>query len=137
MTYELITTLSESKTFRTKNALMKFSKEEAERFFYTLLLAHFILSRDEDTSKWAQQEFSRAATFGNFDYFRVSINDLYVLTHLMTTVHDSITKIMEARLYRIYRLMARGHFIRSEVEPVCLRLERMLDITDAQLRVIR
>jgi len=137
MTYELITDLSESRTFRTRNALNKFSKEEAEHFFYALLLAHLVLMRDEDTRTWAQKEFSRAVTFGNFDYFRISINDLYTLTYMMTEVHDSITKIMDARLYRIYRFLGRGHFVRSEIEPVCLRLERMLGIDDPQLRIAR
>lgn len=137
MSYELITDLSESRTFRTRSALDKFNEREVIHFFYSVLLAHMILIRDEDTKVWAQGEFSRAVVFGNFDYFRVSINDLYVLTYLLCTVHKSVTKIMEARLYRIYRYLAKGHFIRSEIEPVCLRFERMVDLDDAQLRMIR
>lgn len=137
MKYELITDLSESRSFRTRSALDKYTEQEVMHFFYSVFLAHLILMRDEDTKVWAQEQFSRAATFGNFDYFRISINDLYVLTYLLCTVHQSVTKIMEARFYRIYRLLAQGHFIRSEIEPVCLRFERMAEIDDAQLRIIR
>ncbi len=53
MTYELITDLCESKVFRTRQAMDRYSDSEAKEFFYAYLLALVALSQETSTAAWA------------------------------------------------------------------------------------
>ena len=77
---QLINTLCESRIFRSKHDLGKFNDRQKRDLYYSVLLATIALALDTKTHHWARQYASAAAAFSNFDFFRVSANDLYVLT---------------------------------------------------------
>lgn len=137
MPYELINDLSESRSYRSRYAIATRDKETTSEFFYAVLLTCLALLKSETTKNAGEEMFSRASAFGNFDYFRISINDLYSLTYITSNEYDVITQVMQRRLLRIYRLAARNGPFESELEPLLLRLERMINNKNAELRMAR
>lgn len=83
MGYELINTLSESTIFRTRSSLHQFSKEQNANLLYLYVMAIFACSRYKETASDTNKYISTTITFRNFDHFRVSQTDLYMLAHLM------------------------------------------------------
>lgn len=137
MTYKLITDLSESRSFRTRQSIERRGEKETADFFFAVLLTTLILSKNETTAKWARESLSRAGAFGNFDHFRVSINDLYSLTYIMSNEHKMLTKIIQARILKLYRDVGRGDYRRVEIEPLTYRVMNMINMSNPQLRVAR
>lgn len=134
---QLINTLCESRVFRTKQSIGQFNDQTKKELFYSILLATLALSQDEHTNKWAEKYASAAAAFGNFDYFRTSGTDLYILTFILQQDLGVISKAQAQVLVRVYRSLGRGNFDRSLVEQTLLRMERSLSIGNAQLRNAR
>lgn len=137
MTYELITDLSESRSFRTRQAITRRDEKETADFFFAVLLTTLILSKNATTDKWAKESFSRAGAFGNFDHFRVSINDLYSLTYIMSNEFDQLTKIIQIRILKLYRDMGQGNYRRGEIEPLTYRIMNMINMSNPHLRMVR
>lgn len=77
--FELINDLSESKSFRNKDALGKLDDQKAKDLLFIHVAILLSLVQDEEYGKEAKAYFSKAIAFGNFDYFRTSGNDLYML----------------------------------------------------------
>ncbi len=134
---QLINTLCESRVFRTKQSIARYSDSDKRELYYSILLSTIALSQDTHTSAWAEKYASSAAAFGNFDYFRTSGTDLYVLTHILQVDLGLIAKSQAQVLVRLYRSLGRGNFDRSLVEQTLLRMERALSIGNAQLRNAR
>lgn len=132
---QLISELCESRVFRHRAAVGRFSKEEAFEFFYAYLLALLALSLTERTQGWAQEYASKAAAFNNFDHFRVSANDIYVLAFIVNQHKKSVVTFQQ--LVKVLRGIGQGRLNRSEIEPYLLRLERALAIDNSRLRSIR
>jgi len=137
MTYQLITDLSESRSYRTRQSIGRRDAEESAEFFFAVLLTTLILFKSESTNKWARESVSRASAFGNFDHFRISINDLYSLTYIMSNEYDKLTKVAQIRILKMYRDLAKGHYRRGEVEPLTYRIMNMINIDNTQLRMAR
>ena len=135
--YELIHELCESRLFRSKASIDKYSANEANNLFYSILLATIALALNPKTNKWASKYASQAGAFGNFDYFRPSGNDLYVLTHVAQHVNHSIAPAVANNLLRIYRGIGKGDVDSNFTEQTLLRLERSLAIKNAKLRSAR
>ena len=77
--FELINDLSESKSFRTKESLEKMNEQRAKDLLFGHIAILLSLVQDEDYKTEAIGYLSKAIAFGNFDFFRSSGNDLYVL----------------------------------------------------------
>lgn len=135
--YQLIHELSESRVFRHKASVKKFSSSQHNTLFYAVLLSTIALALDPKTNSWARKYTSRAAAFGNFDFFRPSGNDLYILTYIAQNVTKAISKAQARSLLRIYKGLAKGDVESGFAEQVLLRLERGLGIKEARLRNAR
>ena len=135
--YKLIMDLCESRIFRTRQTANKFSDSEQQNLLYSVLLAIIALALDTKTQAWAQKYASQTAAFSNFDYFRVSATDLYVLTYLAQNENKGIDRRTAIKLLRIYKGLGRGNIEKSFVEQTLLRLERSLKISDTRLRNAR
>lgn len=135
MTYKLIQDLSESRAFRTRQNLDAISQEEAQEFFYAYLLALIALAFEESTVVWAQKFASRTVAFGNFDHFRTSGTDLYMLAHKLNSANPS--DITSGRLIFLLRGVARLSVDHSFIQTYLLRLERHIKVTDSRLKNIR
>jgi len=134
---QLINELCESRVFRTKQALAKFPDRDKKELFYGILLSTIALAQDTKTNTWAEKYAGQAAAFGNFDYFRTSGTDLYILTYALQNELGLLAKPQAQVLVRLYRSLSRGNFERSLVEQTLLRMERQLGITNSQLRNAR
>jgi hypothetical protein len=134
---QLINTLCESRVFRTQQSIGKYRDQDKKELFYAVLLSTLALSQDTKTNRWAEQYASSAAAFGNFDYFRTSGTDLYILTYILQQDLGAISKAQAQVLVRVYRSLGRGNFDRSLIEQTLLRMERALNIGNAQLRNAR
>lgn len=135
MTYELIQDLCESRVFRTRQAMSRYSPQEAREFFYAYLVAAVTLSQEPATQGWAASYFSRTAAFGNFDMFRASGTDLYVLAHMVNTGQPS--DLTNQRLVVNMRMMAQGRANLTQIQGLLLRLERSLGISDSRVKNVR
>lgn len=135
MSYELINTLCESRVFRTKESTKVYTKEDTIDFFYTYLLATIILASEKQTALWAREYISKTSAFANFNTFRTTGTDLYVLAYMVNT-HNSDDLVNE-RLRLTLRRIAQGTISATEVESYLMRIERFLGIKNARLRMIR
>ena len=135
--YQLIHELCESRIFRSKASIKKFSKSQHNTLFYSILLSAIVLALDGKTNTWARKYASRASAFGNFDYFRPSGNDLYILTYIAQNETKVISQAQARSLLRIYKGLARGDVESGFAEQVLIRLERSLGIKEARLRNAR
>lgn len=134
---QLINTLCESRIFRSKADLGKYDDRRKRDLYYSILLGTIALALDEKTTHWARQYASSAAAFSNFDYFRVSANDLYVLTYILQNELNAISRPQKQQILRLYRGLGKGNIDKSFVHQTLLRMERTLGITDTKLRNVR
>ncbi len=131
------TLLCESRIFRSKQDIGKHSDRDKRDLYYSILLSTIALALDTKTKAWARQYASSAAAFANFDYFRISANDLYVLTYILQTELGDISKAQKQQVLRLYKGIGRGSIDRSFVQQILLRMERSLGITNSRLRQAR
>jgi hypothetical protein len=134
---QLINTLCESRIFRSKHDLGKFSDKQKRDLYYAVLLATIALALDTKTTNWARGYASSAAAFSNFDFFRVSANDLYVLTFILQNDLKLLNKTQKQGVLRLYRGLGKGNIDKSFVQQTLLRMERSLYISNGQLRNVR
>ena len=135
--YQLIHELCESRIFRSKQAMGKYSVSDANTLFYAVLLSTLALSLHGKTNRWARGYASKSAAFGNFKFFRPTATDLYVLTHMALHVNGSVGLIVGRSLLRLYKGLGKGSVDSQLAEQTLLRLERSLQIKDARLRQAR
>ena len=108
MDLQLINTMCESRIFRNKANLNKYSDSEVSELYYAVLLATIGLALDTKTNTWAQQYAAAAAAFSNFDYFRVSANDLYILTYIAMHQTNKVSPQVRPQILRLYKGIGRG-----------------------------
>lgn len=134
---QLINTLCESRIFRNKNDLSKYNERQTRDLYYSILLATIALALDTKTTTWARQYASSAAAFSNFKFFRISANDLYVLTYIEQNELNDLNVQLQQAVLRLYRGLGRGNIESSFVQQLLLRLERTLNISESRLRNVR
>lgn len=79
-----ISGLTESQLIRSRHSLSDFTGKDVTEAVYIYLLALEVL-RQEDPRKTIVSVYARnAVRYGNWDKFRISGNDLYLLLHLIT-----------------------------------------------------
>jgi len=133
--YQLITDLCESKVFRSKQAADAMSDSDRTNLLYATLLATIAGSLDTKTSGWATEYAGQTAAFNNFDHFRPSGTDLYVLLHLAQM--DGRLGTQRGKMIRVLKSIGNGTASQSQIQELLLRLERSLPTLDSRLRVAR
>jgi hypothetical protein len=137
MDLQLINTLCESRIFRNKANLNKYSDSEVSELYYAVLLATIGLALDTKTNTWAQKYAASAAAFANFDYFRISANDLYILTYIVMNQINKVSPQQKPQILRLYKGIGKGSIDVGFAQQILLRLERSLGITNTKLRTAR
>ncbi len=127
MKLELINTLCESRMFRTQAALSSFSPAEKDTLFYAYFLAVIGLALDTKTSIWARQYAGKTAAFSNFDFFRTTATDFYVLAYDVYK-RKGQAWVSQRQIINILKGISKGESDRSDVEYILLRLEKSLGI---------
>lgn len=133
--YELITDLCESKVFRSKQAADSMSDKDRTNLLYATLLGTIAGSLDTKTSGWAKEYAGQTAAFNNFDFFRPSGTDLYVLLHLAQM--DGTLGTQRGRMIRVLKSIGNATATQSHIQQLLLRLERSLPTLDSRLRAAR
>jgi hypothetical protein len=137
MKFELINTLSESRMFRTVDALGRYDSKTKNILLYACLLSAIALSLDEKTTRWGRDYAGRTAAFGNFDFFRNTATDLYALAFDAQRREGNKFGVVERNVLTILKGLSRGSVDQSLVENTLLRLESALGISDSKLRSAR
>lgn len=135
MKYQLINTLSESRAFRSQAEVEKLSVSQVREFLYLDLLSRLVLLWYRGANKWSTSQMSRTASFGNFDHWRVGINDTYALAYRLNQLEPS--NLINQRLVFVLRGLAQGTLNASVANTYLMRLERHLKIRDSQLLTVR
>lgn len=135
MTYQLIQDLCESRVFRSRAAMARYSDSEAKHFFYAYLLSTLALNQTPGHESWSSNYLSRTAAFANFDVFRPSGTDLYVLAHMVNQQTDS--PVLGQRLVVTLRAVAQGRFNPTQISAYLMRLERAIGVQDHRLKAVR
>jgi hypothetical protein len=130
--YELITDLCESKVFRSKSAVAAMGDVDKQNLLYSTMLGTVAGSLDTATSGWAKEYAGKTAAFSNFDFFRPSGTDLYVLLH-----DAGYPRSTNQRVIALLRSISRGTTQRTNVQQVLLGLERKLNFIEPRLRAAR
>lgn len=79
--FELINDLSESKSFRNRDSLAKLEDQRSLDLLFAHVAVCLTLMQEDDYKEEVIKYVSKAITFGNFDFFRSSGNDLYALCY--------------------------------------------------------
>lgn len=135
MSYELITDLCESKVFRSRQAMDRYTESDAKEFFYAYLLSLVALSQEKSTASWASDYAEKTGAFVGFDIFRASATDLYVLTHMVNKTLRS--DILKQRFIIILRGITNGTITTTFLNTYLMQVERALSIKSSQLKVVR
>ena len=133
--YQLITDLCESRVFRSRAALDRFDTRKKANLLYGSLLAVIAGSNDSKTSGWAKDYAGQTAAFNNFDFFRPSATDLYVL--LYDAQMNGTLGSQRGKIIRLLKSISLGTTSESQVQSTALRLERSLPSLDSRLKIAR
>jgi len=134
--YSLIHELCESRIFRSKQAMDKYDTAKGSELLYAVLLSTIALALHPKTHNWAKGYAAKSSAFGNFDFFRPTATDLYVLTHMAQ--ERGVIGLPGARsLLRLYKELSKGNVDSNFAEQTLLRMERALRVGDARLRNAR
>lgn len=135
MTFELINTLTESRAFASGRQFDRLTVDDATGFLYLSLLLLYIY-RVEGID-WGKTYIRRTRAFNNYDYFRNSGTDLYMLSYLLLGNHDEYAR--QDELERKVRF-SKGSFDRfldsiSLTEPSEGYLRQYFYSLETQLRI--
>lgn len=146
--FELINTLCESKMFRNKQAMIRFDAEMTKDAFFLYMLGLYVLSQDDSTAEWSAMYATRTITFNNFDHFRTSGTDFYMLAYMLTGSDKEFGKVDVEMIYRksnlnitlfkqFLRNIAKSVDIDHSAGQYFMRVERELGIRDGRYRSLR
>jgi len=133
--YQLIHELCESKVFRSKAALDKMSDRDKEQLLYATLLSTVAGAADTITSDWGRQYAGQTAAFSNFDFFRPTGTDLYVLLHWAQV--SGILGSQRNKVIQVLKAINRGQASQPQIQEMLLRLERSMPRLPSRLRTAR
>ena len=84
---ELITTLSESRSFASERQFDRLNVTDMVNFLYLSLLLLYIYRLEG--VEWGRTYVRKTRTFGNYDYFRTTQTDLYMLAYVLLGNNES------------------------------------------------
>lgn len=108
------------------------SATEKNNLLYSTLLSVLAGSLDFTTSGWAKEYAGKTAAFSNFDHFRPSATDLYVLLYAAGPRY-----VDKSKMVHMLRGVSTGTVNKSEVQQVLLRMERALPGLHPRLKTVR
>lgn len=133
--FNLINTLSENKIFYSRDRAHRISGEKARDFLYLTMISLFVAYQEEETRSWAQTYARRTISYYNFDYYRTSSTDLYMLLYIMNKVHGMDTDL--SWTIRVLRAIATGTADTALLRQYILRLENRLRGLSSTLKTLR
>lgn len=148
-TMSFLKSLTEAKIFRTQDDVKSMTYEVGANltYLYTLVLLGLV----QESSQQAQSYLIRATSLGNFDYFRAGINDYYNLLYMFfgktsyTTINPTThlinrtgqNSMVATAVFRTLKKAGQGNIIFSEMLPLLLKLETLLDINNPLFKSAR
>jgi hypothetical protein len=149
MKLQLVTDLTESKMYRSKQAFKRSTAREVADMAFMDLIAVWILYNEFEFAPAAREYASRTATYNRFSAFRQASTDLYLNLHvitekrvdlLRTTADDTLLdRIMldVPTLVRYLRNAGRNQLDASFTRHTLQRVENALYIENSNYRSVR
>ncbi len=147
--YSFINDLTESRAFRSRQDIGKFTAPEIGNIIYSYMIALMVMHNEFKYKKMAQDYSSRTLSYGNFDFFRTNGTDLYLLIHSIlgkgSIIQFNDDKRSDAYVERlqsnilsvknILNIIKQNNL--SNVGSELMRIERELKINDSVLKKSR
>lgn len=142
----LINTLTESRVFRSKQAMEKISDTDILELFYLYVLSIYVMNKDEKTKKWVKNYAMRTRA-GSYDRFKPSATDLYMMIYILSgnhvfkekeKLHMFSTKLINTNdftKYLYFIINDRGD--ESLIKRYIFKLERSLRINNSTYKSLR
>lgn len=142
--FQLIDSLSESKIFRSKNHIDDVSGAEVKDLFYLYVLSLYVLSKDSESASWARNYASKTKAFGNFEHFRTSATDLYILAYIISGNHDygnssqeQFPYINQREFLNFLRVISGEMDVDTLVNQYLMKLERNMRVSNSLYKSLR
>lgn len=147
--YSFINDITESRAFRSRQELGKFSAPEIGNLVYGYMLSLILMHNEYKYQKMAQDYSSRTLSYNNFDFFRSNGTDLYLLLHsifgkgsiIQFSNDDSSDKYVERLQSNVLSIKNLLSLIKQDSLPnlgsILMRMERELKISDSVLKKSR
>jgi len=147
--YSIINNLTESRAFRSRQDLGKFTAPKIGELVYAYIIALSIMHNEYKYKKMAQDYSSRTLSYNNFDFFRTNGTDLYLLIHsilgkgsIIQFDKDSSSDKYVERLQsntlsikNILNLIGKSNL--SNLSTELMRIERELKVNNSTLKKSR
>ncbi|MBG10789.1 MAG: hypothetical protein CMD92_06435 [Gammaproteobacteria bacterium] len=145
---QLVNTFTESRLFRTKQNQNKTNVDDAAELSFAYMMILNMFNKDYEFAPLASDYASRTVAYRNFDYFRTSGTDLYVMINRLigkeVNDDDPRDKIALSRinLKRQEAIRYLSHIAANKSESgfeqrMLLRFQRDLNIQDGMLKSMR
>tara|TARA_A200000159_G_scaffold116394_3_gene109869 strand:+ start:12439 stop:13245 length:807 start_codon:yes stop_codon:yes gene_type:complete len=145
---QLVNTFTESRLFRTKQNQNKTNVDDAAELTFAYMMILNMFNKDYEFAPLASEYAGRTIAYRNFDYFRTSGTDLYIMLNRIIGKEVSADDDRDAialkriNLKRQEAIRYLGHISASKSEPgfeqrMLLRFQRDLNIQDGMLKSMR
>ena len=148
MELSLVTDLTESKMYRSKGQLNRYTARQVCDHAFMDLIAIWILLNEADSKNEAQSYAEKTIGFGRFNNFRQASTDLYLNIHVIakkrtdllasedTNLLDKVF-INERHVIKYLREASSNKLTKSTVRMILQRLEFSLQIENSNYRSVR
>lgn len=129
--FEIIHELTESTSFRNESSLDRLDDVTMKEMLFVYVCVLSALHEDDHYGGMVRKYLRKAVAFSNYDYFRSSSNDLYMLSY-----DAEKSKYYDGKnLVRYVRTMLMGN--KTVMYPYLISLYRELGIKDNELVSLR
>jgi uncharacterized protein YeeX (DUF496 family) len=147
--YSIINDLTESRAFRSRQDLGKFTAPEIGELVYAYIIALAIMHNEYKYKKMAQDYSSRTLSYNNFDFFRTNGTDLYLLIHSILgkgsiiqfdkdSSSDKYVERLQSNVLSIKNILNLiGKSNLSNLGTELMRIERELKVNNSTLKKSR
>lgn len=149
MDLQLVTDLTESRMYRSKQAFNKVSARQVCDLAFMDMIAIWILYNEFDFAPVGRDYAARTVAFNRFTQFRQMSTDLYLNLHvvsekrtdlLTTTADDTLIDRIQldiGQIVRYLRMAAQNNLTQGMVRQTLQRLEQTLRIDNSNYRSVR
>lgn len=145
MELEIVNQLSESKIFNSVNRFDDFEYRKTADYLYLNVIVWYLLI-EELNSKKSKEYISRTMAFNNFNHFRTSETDLYMLIYNLLGNNDDYkyhsdvmknSRLDETQLKEFFYRLRSKNIYKRWASQYFYRLERQLKINSVIYRGMR
>lgn len=146
MDLQLVSDLTESKMFRTRQQIEAADVREVLDFAFLSMLTLYIMYSNYDAAPEAKHYAARTIQYRNFDAFRQSATDLYIALNAIkrknfnsfdkTSIQLNKLSFPDVKIKEFLTQMSNGQTILNAT-AFFLQLEKGLDIQDSNYRSVR